>query len=80
MDKQFSQQSIYSLSSAHLNMDSGDERRFCVLLPSSVFQQNTGYFGDLIREKKNGGVEAMMFDLLNYDYSHIYLRKAPMTE
>lgn len=58
----------------------GDERRFCVLQPSEEFKQDTGYFGKIAKEKKNGGAEAMMFDLLRHDYGDIDLRKAPLTE
>lgn len=58
----------------------GDERRFCVLEVSEVFKQNTGYFGPIEQERKNGGPEAMMFDLLHYDYSDVDLRKAPVTK
>ena len=57
----------------------GDERRFCVLQPSENFKQNTEYFGKIIKERENGGAEAMMYDLLQYDYSGVDLRRAPVT-
>jgi len=57
----------------------GDERRFCVLEPSDEFRQNTEYFGKIAEERKNGGAEAMMFDLLHHDFSGVDLRKAPIT-
>ena len=57
----------------------GDERRFCVLQPSESFKQNTEYFGKIIKERKNGGAEAMMYDLLRHDYSDVDLRMAPKT-
>lgn len=57
----------------------GDERRFCVLEPTSTFQQDTEYFGEILKEQRSGGPEAMMYDLLEYDYSDVDLRKAPMT-
>ena len=57
----------------------GDERRFCVLEPSEEFKQDTQYFGKILHEKRNGGPEAMMYDLLQHDYSAVDLRKAPIT-
>jgi hypothetical protein len=58
----------------------GDERRFCVLTPSEEYKQDTVYFGKIKKEQVNGGAAAMMYDLLHHDYSHINLRKAPVTE
>ncbi|HBA73456.1 MAG TPA: hypothetical protein DCZ63_15075 [Geobacter sp.] len=58
----------------------GDERRFCVLEPSEDFKQNTEYFGKIAKERRNGGAEAMMYDLMRHDYSDIDLRKAPITD
>ena len=58
----------------------GDERRFCVLQPSAAFQQNTEYFGAIAKERRKGGAEAMMYDLLHYDHTTVDLRRAPMTE
>ena len=58
----------------------GDERRFCVLLPSNKYQKNTAYFKKIVDEQKNGGAEAMMYDLLRHDYHAVDLRKAPITE
>jgi len=58
----------------------GDERRFCVLEPSEVFKQDTEYFGKIAKERRNGGAEAMMYDLMRHDYSDVDLRKAPITD
>jgi len=58
----------------------GDERRFCVLLPSNKYQKNTAYFRKIVDEQKNGGAEAMMYDLLRHDYHTVDLRKAPITD
>ncbi len=57
----------------------GDERRFCVLQPSATFQQNTDYFREIANERDNGGVEAMMYDLMQLDYKSVNLRRAPHT-
>lgn len=58
----------------------GDERRFLVLNPSEEYKQDTVYFGKIKKEQLNGGAAAMMYDLLRHDYSHVNLRKAPVTE
>lgn len=58
----------------------GDERRWFVLKPSEAFQKDTKYFGAIKKEQYNGGAEAMMYDLLRYDYSKVDLRLAPQTE
>jgi hypothetical protein len=57
-----------------------DERRFFVLNVARKDYLNKEYFGAIRAELKNGGYEAMMYDLLHHDYSHINLRDAPKTE
>lgn len=57
----------------------GDERRFFVLEPSPAYAKNTEYFGKIKKERFSGGIEAMMYDLLHWDYSRVDLRKAPVT-
>jgi len=56
-----------------------DERRFCVLKTSSDKQKDFAYFRAIDDQMKAGGVEAMMHDLLQLDYSGIELRNAPKT-
>ncbi len=56
-----------------------DERRFCVLSPSSARQGDTVYFDDLCDQMDNGGVEAMYHDLMQQPYDMGILRKAPHT-
>ena len=58
----------------------GDERRFFVLNPNDKYCQNHAYFRAIIKEKKEGGVAALMYDLLRWDYRQVELRKAPKTE
>lgn len=58
----------------------GDERRFFVLNPNDKYCGNHAYFRDIDREKKNGGVAAMMHDLLQWDFRQCELRNAPKTE
>lgn len=57
----------------------GDERRFFVLEPDESKAKDTKYFDAIFKERRNGGPEAMMYDLLNYDISGVDLRKAPVT-
>lgn len=56
-----------------------DERRFCVLDVNPRCAQNTGYFQEMDEELANGGDEALLYDLLNFDLSAIDLRKIPRT-
>ncbi len=57
-----------------------DERRFFVLEVSSNHIQDRDYFIPLIEQMENGGVAAMMFDLLELDISGIDLKNPPRTE
>lgn len=57
-----------------------DERRFFVLQVVESYKMNEKYFDAFFYEYENGGPAAMMYDLLNYDYSDINLRKAPITK
>ena len=56
-----------------------DERRWFVLNVSPVRKGDKAYFDTLMRQMKNGGYEAFMYDLLHYNYSGINLRNAPRT-
>ena len=57
-----------------------DERRYFVLQVAEDFIMDEKYFDGFFHEYENGGPAAMMYDLLDYDYSAINLRKAPMTK
>ena len=57
-----------------------EERRFFVLNVAEEKMQDTDYFEAIYNEMKNGGCEAMLYDLLHYNYSSINLRKFPRTE
>lgn len=56
-----------------------EERRFLVLEAQPIHIQDTKYFGALRYEMQNGGKEALLHHLLNYDLSEIDLRKIPKT-
>ncbi len=56
-----------------------EERRFCVLDMSDACMQNSTYFAKLTEEMDNGGLEAMLFDLLDYDLTGFEIRKVPQT-
>ncbi len=57
-----------------------EERRFCVLHVQPDFAGNRKYFNELHRQLENGGYEAMMHDLLHYDYQGVDLRTIPRTD
>lgn len=57
-----------------------EARRFLVLEASDKFMQNTQYFQEIHQEMENGGVEAMMYDLLHMDISKVNLRNVPRTK
>ena len=57
-----------------------EERRFFVLEVDNEHTQDTQYFKYIVDQMDNGGREAMLYDLLHYDYSQIDLRTAPKTQ
>ena len=56
-----------------------DERRFLVLDVSEKYQQDHEYFAALVEQMENGGLEAMLYDLLKRDLSGVNLRSIPRT-
>ena len=56
------------------------ERRMCVLDVSESKKQNSKYFNAITKEMKNGGREALLYELLHYDLTGIDLRDFPKTE
>lgn len=56
-----------------------DERRFAVFNASNQQQKNEAYFSALYDQLDNGGYEAMLHDLLNYDLSRFSVRRVPNT-
>ena len=56
-----------------------DERRFYVTDVSNAHQQDHKYFKAIVTQMENGGYEAMLYDLLKWEYSLAELRQAPKT-
>ena len=59
---------------------SNDERRYFVLDVSSARCNDRAYFDALNAQMKNGGDEAMLYDLLNMDISDFQHRSVPKTD
>jgi hypothetical protein len=56
-----------------------DERRFAVLEVGTDRKQDIEYFAAIDREMNNGGREALLHHLLNFDLSKVDLRVVPRT-
>mgnify|MGYP001766034591 FL=1 len=57
-----------------------DERRFCVTDVSDRCKENHEYFAELLAELDDGGREALLHDLLDFDLSTVNLRTIPKTD
>lgn len=57
-----------------------EERRYLVLRVSEQHMQDKPYFRAICDEMNNGGLAAMMYDLLRLDISAVDLRSPPRTE
>ena len=57
-----------------------EERRFCVFGVGEGRMQDTEYFKALMDQMDNGGREALLYYLMNYDLSGVNLLKFPQTE
>jgi Family of unknown function (DUF5906) len=55
------------------------ERRFAVLDVGDEHMQEHEYFADIIAEMENGGREALLYHLLNFDLDRVNLREVPRT-
>jgi len=56
------------------------ERRYCVLNIDESKAGDKIYFDAINSEMRNGGVEALMYTLVNFDLSHFNVRRCPVTE
>lgn len=57
-----------------------EERRFCVLDVSERRMQDHTYFAAINEQLASGGLEAMLFELQNYDLSGFEVRNVPDTK
>lgn len=56
------------------------ERRFCVLNIDETRAEDHDYFAAINTEMRNGGLEALMHTLMNFDLSQFNVRRYPVTE
>lgn len=56
-----------------------DERRFAVFDVSDAVAQNSEYFREMAEQLRDGGYEALLYDLMQFDLSTVDLRKIPRT-
>jgi hypothetical protein len=56
------------------------ERRFCVLNIDETRAEDHSYFAAINTEMRNGGVQALMHTLMNFDLSQFNVRRYPVTE
>jgi hypothetical protein len=56
-----------------------DDRRYCVIHVSDAHAEDRAYFKPIFEQMENGGREAMLFDLLDYDLSGVDLGDIPKT-
>ena len=57
-----------------------DERRYCVFDVSSARKQDLEYFAAIHEQMENGGLAAMLYDLLEYDLNGFNVRAVPVTD
>jgi hypothetical protein len=75
----FSRFLLFSNEERAIPAEGDDERRFFVLRAGEQHIQDTDYFGALAAEIDNGGTEAMLFDLMGFDFNRVDLRNPPKT-
>ena len=59
---------------------SAEQRRFVVIDASDARMQDTAYFGAIIQQMENGGLEALMHHLQSLDLEGVNLRKISQTD
>jgi hypothetical protein len=71
---------IFASNERHVVNVEYDDRRHCVLQINEKVKNNREYFATLEHEIKNGGPEAMLHDLQNYDLSSFDIFAVPQTK
>lgn len=71
---------IMAANDPHVIRASGDERRYFVLEVGDGAKQNKKFFGDMIRQINEGGLEALLFHLQNVDLEDFQVRDVPQTD
>lgn len=70
---------IMASNDMHVVPAGGDERRFFVVDVGKEHQQDNTYFKAIADQLEDGGQEALLHMLLNYDLSEYEVRSVPMT-
>ena len=70
---------IFASNSRNIIPTSFDSRRYVMLSVSNKRRQDTGYFDKLDKYMKNGGYEALLHYLQNFDIGEYNLRIVPQT-
>jgi hypothetical protein len=71
---------LFSNEDRAIPAEGNDERRFFALKAGSEHIQDATYFAALVNEMDHGGSEAMLHDLLHFDFRRVELRNPPKTE
>lgn len=71
---------LFSNEDRAIPAEGNDERRFFALKAGSEHIQDATYFAALVNEMDHGGAEAMLHDLLHFDFRRVELRNPPKTE
>lgn len=71
---------IMAANDPHVIRATGDERRYFVLDVGQERQQDSEYFGSMVKQMENGGREALLFELQNRDISNFQVRDVPQTD
>ena len=71
---------IMAANDPHVIRASGDERRYFVLEVNDHKKQDKQFFGNMLRQIDNGGLEALLFHLQNIDLTDFQVRDVPQTD
>lgn len=71
---------IMAANDPHVIRASGDERRYFVLEVGESKKQDKKFFGDIINQMNNGGLQALLFHLQNVDIKDFQVRNVPQTD